>query len=110
MIYFDNAATTPIDPAVLIKLKEIESEFYANPSSIHSAGQKSRFIIEKSRDIIAESIGCFSKEIIFSSGGTESNNLAIIGTALANRDKGKHQKEHKVNVGFIVPAFLLNFL
>jgi len=88
MIYFDNAATTRIDPAVLCKLKEVESEFYANPSSIHSAGQKCRYIIEKSRDIIAETIGCSSKEIIFTSSGTESNNLAIIGTALANRDRG----------------------
>lgn len=90
MIYFDNAATTQIDPKVLIKLKTFESEFYANPSSIHSAGQRSRFIIEESRDIIAKTIGCSSKEIIFTSGGTESNNLAIIGSALANRDRGNH--------------------
>jgi len=90
MIYLDNAATTQIDPAVLLKLKEVESEFYANPSSVHSAGQKSRFVIEKSRDIIAETIGCLSKEIIFTSGGTESNNIALIGTAIANREKGNH--------------------
>jgi len=90
MIYFDNAATTQIDPAVLTRLKEVEKKYYANPSSIHSAGQSSRFIIEKSRDIISETLGCSSKEIIFTSGGTESNNLALIGTALANRDKGNH--------------------
>ncbi len=90
MIYFDNSATTQIDPAVLSRLKEVESKYYANPSSIHSAGQSSKFVIEKSRDIIAETIGCSSKEIIFTSGGTESNNLALIGTALANRDKGNH--------------------
>lgn len=90
MIYLDNAATTPIDPAVLNRLKEVESGFYANPSSIHSSGQSSKFVIEKSRDIIAETIGCASKEIIFTSGGTESNNLALIGAAIANRDKGNH--------------------
>lgn len=90
MIYLDNAATTQIDPAVLLKLKEVESDFYANPSSVHSAGQKSRYLIEKSRDIIADTIGCASKEITFTSGGTESNNLALIGTAIANREKGNH--------------------
>jgi cysteine desulfurase len=90
MIYFDNAATTPIDPSVLSRLQEVESSYYANPSSIHSAGQQSKFVIEEVRDIIAESLGCFPKEIIFTSGGTESNNLAIIGTALANREKGNH--------------------
>ena len=90
MIYFDNAATTQIDPAVLTHLKEVEAKYYANPSSIHSAGQSSKFVIEKSRDIIAETLGCTSKEIIFTSGGTESNNHALIGTALANRDKGNH--------------------
>ena len=95
-IYFDNAATTQIDPAVLTRLKEVEEKFYANPSSIHSAGQSSKFLIENSRDIIAGNLGCSSKEIIFTSGGTESNNLALIGVALANREKGNHIVTTKV--------------
>lgn len=90
MIYFDNAATTQIDPAVLTRLNEVEEKFYANPSSIHSAGQGSKFVIEKSRDIIADNLDCSSNEIIFTSSGTESNNLALIGTSFANRDKGNH--------------------
>lgn len=96
MIYFDNAATTQIDPAVLTRLQEVQTKYFANPSSIHSAGQKSKYLIEKTRDIIADTLGCSSKEIIFSSGGTESNNLALMGTALANRARGNHIISTKV--------------
>ena len=88
-IYFDNAATTPLDPAVISAMEEIHSGNYGNPSSIHSSGQRSKVKLEQSRTTIASYIGAQPGEIIFTSGGTESDNLAIIGTAMANRDKGR---------------------
>ncbi len=89
-MYFDNASTTPIDPSVVLAMREIESKHFANPSSIHSPGQQSKFVIEKSREIVANSINASKNEIIFTSGGTESNNLALFGCAIANREKGRH--------------------
>jgi cysteine desulfurase len=66
------------------------TEVFGNPSSIHSFGRESRHAIDEARDLIASSIGALPNEIIFTSGGTEADNLAIIGTALANRDRGNH--------------------
>jgi len=90
LIYLDHAATTPIDPSVQSVMDEINHSYFANPSSIHSSGQKSKVLIEKSRNTIAHSIGAKAGEIVFTSGGTEANNLALIGGARANRDKGNH--------------------
>lgn len=90
MIYLDYAATTQIDPSVRKVMDEINDSFFANPSSIHSPGQKSKVLIEKSRKTIAQSIMAKPDEIIFTSGGTEANNLALIGTARRNRYKGDH--------------------
>jgi cysteine desulfurase len=90
LIYLDYAATTPIDPSVIRVMHETEHRYFANPSSIHSAGQQSKLILENARLAVAGSIGAKSNEIIFTSGGTESNNLAIIGTAKANRHRGRH--------------------
>ncbi len=85
MIYLDNNASTPVDPEVVDEMCSA-LRFYGNPSSIHSAGQIARELIEKARRRVAEAINALEDEIIFTSGGTESNNLAIIGTALL---KGK---------------------
>jgi len=77
--YFDIAATTPIDSNVLEIMNEVNSNFFGNPSSVHQAGQKSHNLIEKSRRTMADLLGCLPSEIIFTSGGTESNNIALNG-------------------------------
>ncbi len=89
-IYLDYAATTPLDPAVINCLYDLGKNYFGNPSSIHFYGQQSKNLIEKARRTIAETIGAQPKEIIFTSGGTESNNMAIIGGAMANRHRGRH--------------------
>ncbi len=87
-IYLDNAATTAPDPAVLRTMSEIQADYYGNPSSIHSLGQKSKVKLEQARATIAGYIGARPGEFVFTSSGTESDNLAIIGAALANRTRG----------------------
>jgi cysteine desulfurase len=89
-IYLDHAATSPMHPEVVEKMIPFMTEVFGNPSSIHSFGRESRHAIDEARDYIASSIGASPNEIIFTSGGTEADNLAIIGTALANRDRGNH--------------------
>lgn len=97
--YFDNAATTPLDPYVLEIMEEYFNKKYGNPSSIHSMGREAREAMEKAREIIAKRIGVKPEEVIFTSGGTEANNLAIKGIAIANKERGKHiitqKTEHK---------------
>ncbi len=83
-IYFDNAATTKVDDEVLKTMLPYFSEKYANASSIHFMGQEAKNALEKSRNIIARAIGARTSEIIFTSGGTESNNLALKGLFFAN--------------------------
>ena len=89
MIYLDNAATTPVDPAVLAAMKPYFSEKYGNASSVHTSGLEAKRALEQGRDIIARAIGAKGDEIIFTSGGTEANNFAIKGLFFANPDK-KH--------------------
>ena len=89
-IYLDYNATTPIDPEVAEAMKPYLSEFFGNPSSTHWFGIQTRKAIEKARRQVAELIGCEPDEIIFTSGGTESNNYAIKGTAFALRERGNH--------------------
>ena len=96
MIYLDHAATTPIDPAVNSYMDEIGRAYYANPSSIHSMGQQSKVLLENCRKIISASIGAKSGEIVFTSGGTEANNFALIGAARANKGIGNHIITSKV--------------
>ena len=76
-VYFDNAATTPIAPEVIDLMSETIREQYGNPSSIHADGRKVRALIERARKTVAESIGASIGEIFFTSGGTESNNMAL---------------------------------
>lgn len=89
-IYLDHAATTPIDPKVLKVMVETYQNAIGNPSSIHSFGRQARKVIDDARHAIAKYIGAASREIVFTSGGTEGDNMAIIGAALANRKFGKH--------------------
>ena len=86
-IYLDNGATTEIDPKVA---EAINKAPYGNASSIHHKGQEAKKALNNSRNIIAKSINANPKEIIFTSGGTEANNLALKGIALANKNKGNH--------------------
>lgn len=90
IIYLDNAATTPLDPRVLKAMIPYLKENFGNASSIHFLGQKAKEALERSRETIANFIGAKKEEIIFTSGGTESNNLAIKGVAFANEKFGKH--------------------
>src|ERR1700683_1421380 len=78
-IYLDNNATTPVLPEVLDAMRPYFSEQFGNASSIHQNGQHSRAAIEDARDRVAALLGCQASEIIFTSGGTESDNLAISG-------------------------------
>jgi len=76
-IYLDNAATTKVDKKVIEKIEQVFLENYGNPSSKHSFGQRARSLIDKTREIISKKINCDPSEIIFTSGGTESDNLAL---------------------------------
>ena len=77
MLYFDHSASTPIHPAVLNLIQELELNHFGNPSSTHRFGQKSRLDIEIARKQMADAIGCYPYEIIFTGGGTEANNLVL---------------------------------
>lgn len=90
MIYLDNAATTKVDKEVFEAMEPYFQEFYGNPSSIYTFAGKSKKEIEDARRTVAEFIGAKPKEIYFTSGGSESDNWAIKGAALARQDKGKH--------------------
>jgi cysteine desulfurase len=79
-IYFDNAATTPIDKEVVDVMMPILTEQFGNPSSIHAHGRKTRAIIENARKSVAKLLNCTPAEIFFTSGGTEADNMAIIGS------------------------------
>ena len=89
-VYFDNSATTRVYPEVKDIMIKVMYEDYGNPSSLHLKGVQAEHYIKDSADIISKVLKCTPEEIIFTSGGTESNNLAIIGTALAKKRKGKH--------------------
>lgn len=90
MNYFDHAATTPMRSEVLEVMTPYFLESYGNPSSIHSVGRKARAALDASRRTLADWIGAKPNEIVFTSGGTESDNYAIFGAAYAYEHKGKH--------------------
>ncbi|WP_440944819.1 cysteine desulfurase NifS [Methanosarcina sp. T3] len=89
-IYLDNSATTKLNEEVLEEMLPFFSENYGNPSSLHTIGLVANAAIQKARDQIAGLIGAESDEIIFTSGGTESDNLALYGIAYANKKRGNH--------------------
>ena len=88
--YFDNAATTRVAPEVQDIVKKVMDLDYGNPSSRHRKGAEAEQYIKEAQDIIAGTLKAEPKEIIFTSGGTESNNMALIGAAFANRRRGNH--------------------
>src|SRR5271170_7138618 len=82
-IYLDNNATTPVLPDVYEAMRPYFSELFGNASSIHSHGQETRAAVENARESVAQLLGCRASEIVFTSGGTEADNLAIAGLASA---------------------------
>ena len=85
MLYFDHSATTPIHPDVLSLINGLNQDIYGNPSSIHAAGRKAKHVVETARKQIAVAINCTSKEIIFTGGGSEANNLVLWNMIYRNR-------------------------
>src|SRR5437870_6452814 len=89
LVYLDNAATTPVRPEVLeAMLSYLGRDAFGNPSSAHRFGRAARAGVEEAKRAIAEALGAEPGQVIFTSGGTEADNLAVIGTALAARDRG----------------------
>ena len=90
MIYLDYSATTPVAYDVLDTINKVTKEYIGNAHSIHSLGVKSAELLKSATSQIASIFGVSENELIYTSGATESNNLALIGVALANRKKGNH--------------------
>lgn len=97
-IYFDYNATTPLDAGVREAMRPYLEETFGNPSSIHHVGRRARAFLDECRERVAQTLGIKPGEVIFTSGGTESNNLAIVGMARRLASKGRHlitsQVEH----------------
>src|SRR6266568_4341575 len=99
-VYLDNNATTPVHPAVLKALQDALADVYGNASSIHKEGQTARRRSEDARESVARLIGATAREVVFTSGGTESNNAAIFGAVPRS---GRH---HIVTTGIEHPSVL----
>ena len=89
-IYLDHNATTPLDPEVAKTVAECADLCFGNPSSIHEFGGEARFIVESARRQVAQLLNCTARRIVFTGGGSESDNLAIEGVAFARRGIGNH--------------------
>jgi len=104
-IYFDYNATTPLDPAVRDAMLPFLGEVWGNPSSVHHVGRKARALLDDARDRAAKFLGARPSEVIFTSGGTESNNLAIFGSARLLKSKGKHLVTSQVEHDAVLQSF-----
>jgi cysteine desulfurase len=104
-VYFDYNATTPLDPAVRDAMLPFFGSVWGNPSSVHHVGRKARALLDDARDRAAKFLGAKPSEIIFTSGGTESNNLAIFGTARALKSKGRHLISSVVEHDAVLQSF-----
>ncbi|NPV27661.1 MAG: cysteine desulfurase NifS [Firmicutes bacterium] len=89
-VYLDHSATTPVHPEVIKAMTKSMSSNWGNPSSIHAFGREARRDVEKARSQVADLVGAKPEEIYFTSGGTEADNLALIGIAMANGQKKRH--------------------
>lgn len=89
-VYLDYAATTPVAPEVFAAMKPYLQEEYGNPSSFHTRGMRARDAVDRARATIAQILHAKTSEIFFTSGGTESINLALKGVMRANKEKGNH--------------------
>jgi len=89
-IYLDYNATTPILEEVADSMRPFLTDFFGNPSSSHWYGIQTKKAINEAREQVASILDCNEEEIVFTSGGSESNNLAIKGAVIANKEKGNH--------------------
>ena len=89
-IYLDHNATTPVDPEVVEAMKPYFTDTFGNASSVHHFGREAKVALENAREQIAEFIGCSPSELYFTSGGTESDNLAVLGAAFQRQNRRKH--------------------
>ncbi|MFA7215500.1 MAG: cysteine desulfurase NifS [Bacillota bacterium] len=89
-VYVDNSATTPVHPQVLEEMLPFFNENFGNPSSVHSFGRQAKKAMDKARERVAVALGAKTEEIFFTGSGTEADNWAVKGVALANKDKGNH--------------------
>src|SRR3989344_5300938 len=89
-IYFDYAATTPMDPEVLREMEPYFGRYFGNAASAHSFGREAKKAVEESRQMVADAIGAKPEEVVFTSGGTESNNHVIFGIARTLKSRGNH--------------------
>ncbi len=104
-IYLDYAAATPTDPQVLNLMIPYFSSDFGNPESIHEMGSKSQKAIDKAKKTTAKIINCLPEEVIFCGSATESNNLAILGIARANKSRGKHLITSSIEHSSVLNAF-----
>ncbi|RHW33202.1 cysteine desulfurase [Lysinibacillus yapensis] len=104
MIYLDNSATTKPLKEVLNTFVQVNESFYANPSSIHGAGVEANTLLDRARSQLAEILHTEDRFVLFTAGGTESNNFAILGVAKANTHKGKHIITTKIEHPSILEA------
>lgn len=95
-IYLDYAATTPTHPEVVEEMLPFFNQIYGNPSSIYQLSQRAKGAIEKAREKVADLLNARPEEIIFTSGGTEADNMALKGIAFANRKRGNHIVTSKI--------------
>jgi cysteine desulfurase len=95
-IYLDYNASTPMAPEVVEAMKPLLDDFYGNPSALHWAGKPVKELLQKAREQVAELIACSPREIIFTSGGSEANNLALKGFYFKNQHKGNHIVTSKI--------------
>src|SRR5882762_5377805 len=103
-VYLDNNATTPLDPVVLEAVEVAFRDVFGNASSIHKEGQAARRAIEDARESVARLIAAEARDVIFTSGGTESNNAAIFGAA------GSDVRQHIVTTAIEHPSVLEPFV
>src|SRR4051794_24878591 len=89
-IYLDYNASTPVDPRVATAMRPLLEAVFGNPSSPHWAGSPARAALEHARGQVADLLGCAGNEVVFTSGGSEANNMALKGVFFAHRDRGDH--------------------
>lgn len=105
MYYFDHCATTPPYDEVIEAISKVMKQHYGNPSSIHRLGVAAENLLANAREVISAALRVRPKEIVFTSGGTESNNLAIKGAAAAYRHRGKHLITSRIEHASVYECF-----
>jgi len=107
-VYLDYNGTTPVDPRVAEAMKPCLDTHFGNPSSSHVYGRRARVAVEEARNQVAGLLGCLPEEVVFTGGGTESNNHVLFGVARASREKGRHIVTSRVEHSAVLePALAL---